>query len=131
MTPKRNPARDLDIDVEGGVVPISKAASSLAALIKRARERHQPIIVTQKGYPTGVILDVGLYTALHALAQEAATGNASKEEQAEPRTIAPQAPVPEAEPRVVAGPAAARKGRGGRQRKTQSHEERRRIAPML
>jgi prevent-host-death family protein len=58
----------LDVDLKQGVVPISKAASSLAALIKRSRTNHQPIIVTQKGYPTGVILDVELFTALRQLA---------------------------------------------------------------
>ncbi|MGB9632511.1 MAG: type II toxin-antitoxin system Phd/YefM family antitoxin [Chloroflexaceae bacterium] len=58
----------LDVDLKQGVVPISKAASSLAALIKRSRANHQPIIVTQKGYPTGVILDVELFTALRQLA---------------------------------------------------------------
>lgn len=59
----------LDVDLKQGVVPISKAASSLAALIKRSRSQHQPIIVTQKGYPTGVILDVELFTALRELAE--------------------------------------------------------------
>jgi len=59
----------LDVDLQQGVVPISKAASSLAALIKRSRANHQPIIVTQKGYPTGVILDVELFTALRQLAE--------------------------------------------------------------
>lgn len=58
----------LDVDLERGVVPISKAASSLAALLKRSRANHQPVVVTQKGYPTGVILDVELYTALRQLA---------------------------------------------------------------
>lgn len=61
-------AYTLDVDLQQGVVPISKAASSLAALIKRSRANHQPIIVTQKGYPTGVILDVELFTALRQLA---------------------------------------------------------------
>jgi prevent-host-death family protein len=60
----------LDVDLNQGVVPISKAASSLAALIKRSRAQHQPIIVTQKGYPTGVILDVELFSALRALAEQ-------------------------------------------------------------
>lgn len=60
----------LDVDLKQGVVPISKAASSLAALIKRSRANHQPIIVTQKGYPTGVILDVELFTALRNLAED-------------------------------------------------------------
>jgi prevent-host-death family protein len=59
----------LNVDLRQGVVPISKAASSLAALIKRSRSNHQPIIVTQKGYPTGVILDVELFTALRQLAE--------------------------------------------------------------
>lgn len=61
-------AYTLDVDLQQGVVPISKAASSLAALIKRSRANHQPIIVTQKGYPAGVILDVELFTALRQLA---------------------------------------------------------------
>lgn len=60
----------LDVDLERGVVPISKAASSLAALIKRSRSNHQPIIVTQKGYPAGVILDIELFTALRQLADQ-------------------------------------------------------------
>jgi prevent-host-death family protein len=41
----------------------------LAALIKRATATHTPIIVTQKGYPTGVILDVELFTYLRSLAE--------------------------------------------------------------
>jgi prevent-host-death family protein len=61
------------IDLQHGVVPISKAASSLAALIKRAHAEHQPIVVTQKGYPTGVLLDIELYTALRNLAEAAST----------------------------------------------------------
>jgi prevent-host-death family protein len=59
----------LDVDLETGVVPISKAASSLAALLKRAHSTRRPIIVTQKGYPAGVIVDVELYVALRALAE--------------------------------------------------------------
>ncbi|MGQ9613678.1 MAG: type II toxin-antitoxin system Phd/YefM family antitoxin [Chloroflexus sp.] len=59
----------LNIDLQQGVVPISKAASSLAALIKRSQATHQPIIVTQKGYPAGVLLDVELFTALRELAE--------------------------------------------------------------
>lgn len=62
---------NLDIDLKLGVVPISKAASALAALIKRARVHHTPIIVTQKGYPTGVLLDIDTFTALRELAERA------------------------------------------------------------
>jgi prevent-host-death family protein len=65
---KPNVALNLDVDLEAGVVPISKAASALASLLKRARERRQPIIVTQKGYPTGILLDIETYTALRDLA---------------------------------------------------------------
>ena len=54
------------IDLKQGVIPISKAASSLALLIKRSRDNQQPIVVTQKGYPAGVILDVELFTLLCA-----------------------------------------------------------------
>lgn len=59
---------NLDVDLQRGVVPISKAASSLAALIKRAHTSGRPVIVTQKGYPTGVLLPIELFTALRALA---------------------------------------------------------------
>lgn len=73
----------LDVDLERGVVPISRAASSLAALIARARASRRPIIVTQKGYPTGVILDIESFTALRQLAQrhlDPAAGDAAAEE---------------------------------------------------
>ncbi len=63
------PPLALDVDLQDGVVPISRAASSLAALIKRAKERQRPIIVTQKGYPTGVLLSVDVFMRLRALAQ--------------------------------------------------------------
>ena len=65
----KTPTLDLDVDLQDGVVPISRVASSLAALIKRAKERQRPIIVTQKGYPTGVLLPVDLFMRLRALAQ--------------------------------------------------------------
>lgn len=62
--------RALAIDLEHGVVPISKAASSLAALLKRSRATHQPVVVTQKGYPTGVLLDIELFTTLRQLVEQ-------------------------------------------------------------
>lgn len=114
MTPKRAPTLDLEVDLEGGVVPISKAASSLAALLKRARERHRPIIVTQKGYPAGVILDVELYTALRARAEAGVAGSgAPTGSQAEPESAAPEPP---AEVLETEEPAPAPKRRGGRRR---------------
>lgn len=65
---------NLDVDLQHGVVPISKAASSLAALIKRTGTTGSPVIVTQKGYPTGVLLPVEVFVALKELA--AAQGDA-------------------------------------------------------
>lgn len=74
--PKSSTALDLEVDLETGVIPISKAASALAALIKRGKERQKPIVVTQKGYPSGVLLPVDLYTKLRELAQrEIESGN--------------------------------------------------------
>ncbi len=52
------------VDLEHGVVPISRAASALAALIKRSRTNQQPIVITQKGYPKGVLLGIEIYTEL-------------------------------------------------------------------
>ena len=46
------------------VLPISKASSSLAALLRRAKATGADIIVTQKGYPTGVIMSVERYAEL-------------------------------------------------------------------
>lgn len=57
----------LDTDLEGGVFPISKAASALAAIAKQARKVHKIIIITQMGYPSGVILDIDLFMALQEL----------------------------------------------------------------
>jgi prevent-host-death family protein len=56
-----------DIDLAEGVLPISAAASQLARRIKQAQATKKPIIVTQKGYPAGVILDIETYEALRAL----------------------------------------------------------------
>lgn len=64
-----------EVDLTGGVVPITKAASSLAALIKRSNAYQQPIVVTQKGYPTGVILDVELFTLLRENAERYLAGH--------------------------------------------------------
>jgi prevent-host-death family protein len=59
---------NLTIDLQHGVVPISRAASALAALIKRSSATGKPIIITQKGYPEGVLLSIELYTALRTMA---------------------------------------------------------------
>lgn len=94
-------------------MPISRAASSLAALLKRARDRRQPIIVTQKGYPTGVLLDVELYTALRALAA------ASSAPQDEPAELSANVSASETAPPAIAEPEAAPAQHSGRRRKAQ------------
>ena len=61
---------NLDVDLKN-VLPISSAAASLAALIKRAAAEQRPVIITQKGYPTGVLLPIDLFEALRRLAAQA------------------------------------------------------------
>lgn len=56
-----------EINLKTGMVPISRAASGLARLFKQAKANKEPIVVTQKGYPTGVILDVESAEALRQL----------------------------------------------------------------
>jgi prevent-host-death family protein len=63
--------RSLDIDLKHGVFPISAASARLAALIRRATATGQPIAITQKGYPTGVLLPIDLFVALKRLAAQA------------------------------------------------------------
>lgn len=65
--PKKRPT---DVDLQNGVVPISKAASGLAALIKKSRADEQPIVVTQGGYPTGVIGHVDVIEPLRQLGRQ-------------------------------------------------------------
>ena len=104
----------LDVDLQNGVVPISKAASSLAALIKRSKERQQPIIVTQKGYPTGVLLPVDLYTALRALAQGGTEGGIdlpALDEVVLPDVADAADPAPDAPTSEPDAPVAPRNGR--------------------
>lgn len=114
--PKPPDSLDLAVDLNGGVVPISKAASSLAALIKRSRERRQPIIITQKGYPSGVILPIDLFVALRERAELAAEedGPPANDAASLPAPVEMSAPEPEAAPPE---PPAPPRGRGGRKAK--------------
>ncbi len=57
------------VDLIHGMVPITKAASSLAQIIKFAGDEDTPVVVTQKGYPTGVILTIQQFTSLCHQAQ--------------------------------------------------------------
>lgn len=60
---------NLNPDLQDGVLPISAAASQLARRLKQAQETRRPIIVTQKGRPTGVIVSVELFELLKGLAE--------------------------------------------------------------
>jgi prevent-host-death family protein len=61
-----------DIDLIDGVLPISAAASRLARLIVQTRATGKPIVVTQKGSPQAVILDVRAYVTQRAELSELA-----------------------------------------------------------
>ncbi len=105
---KTNTTPNLNIDLLSGVVPVSRASSSLAALIKRSQTQRQPIIVTQKGCPTAVILDIELYTLLRELlTQKAAPQPAEQSSEILPTT----------EELVVSASPEERKRRGGRPRR--------------
>ncbi len=105
---KTNTTPNLNIDLLSGVVPVSRASSSLAALIKRSQTQRQPIIVTQKGRPTAVILDIELYTLLREmLTQKAAPQPAEQSSESPPTT----------EELVVSASLEERKRRGGRPRR--------------
>ncbi|NNJ13100.1 type II toxin-antitoxin system Phd/YefM family antitoxin [Chloroflexales bacterium ZM16-3] len=75
---------NLNVDLQRGVIPISKAASSLGALIKRTGTTGQPVIITQKGYPTGVLLSIELFSAIKGLADD--QGQPEPEPALEPET---------------------------------------------
>jgi prevent-host-death family protein len=66
----------MSVDLQNGVFPISAVAAQLARLLARTKATGQPIVVTQKGYPTGVILSVEAYLALKAAAEAAAAREA-------------------------------------------------------
>lgn len=61
------------IDLERGVLPISKAAASLAELIRWCRTTHQPVVITQNGAPAAVLLDVEGFEALRTVVGQLAT----------------------------------------------------------
>ena len=111
---KTNSIPNLNIDLLSGVVPVSRASSSLAVLIKRSQTQQQPIIVTQKGCPTAVILDIELYTMLRELIMQKATPQSVEQS---------SATLPPAE--VAEAPASPEEGkrRGGRPRRKPLDQE--------
>lgn len=61
---------ELEVNLGRDMVPISKAAAALAALIKRSRSERRPVVLTQKGYPTAVIIDIELWGMLRKIAEK-------------------------------------------------------------
>ncbi len=94
------------IDLQHGMIPISKAAAALAALIRRSQAQRAPIVVTQKGYPSAVLLGIELFAELRARAARPAPAQEPPPAEATPEP----APAPMAEEPT----APARKSRGGR-----------------
>ncbi|RRR66366.1 MAG: type II toxin-antitoxin system Phd/YefM family antitoxin [Candidatus Viridilinea halotolerans] len=64
MPNQPSPNDPFAVDLLHGVVPISRTASALAALIKHSRAKGQPIIITQKGTPSGVLLALEVFEEL-------------------------------------------------------------------
>ena len=46
------------MDYEGGIEPVTALKANSAALIRRARETGQPIVITQNGKAAAVLQDV-------------------------------------------------------------------------
>lgn len=67
------------VDLLHGVVPISKAASSLAQLFQFANKSDAPVIITQKGMASGVLLTIEQFTELRNQALQAAKENGQEE----------------------------------------------------
>ena len=99
------------------MVPISKVAAALAALIRRSRAQRQPIVITQKGYPSAVLLDIDLFAALRERA-EGRSAPAPEPPLVEAAPEPPPAPAAEEPAAPAEEPAApAKRARGGRKPK--------------
>jgi prevent-host-death family protein len=70
MSEAQNHAFSFETDLVQGVLPISRAASSLAAKIKWVGTNQKPIVITQKGYPTGVLISVEMFRYMQQLADQ-------------------------------------------------------------
>ena len=94
----------MQIDLRTGVVPISRAASSLAILLKRCAASSGPIVVTQNGYPTGVLLSIDDYSALIAGAKRSGVLAAEPVvEEAAPAPIVEEVAAPAPSPAPAKG----------------------------
>lgn len=53
---------------EGGVIPVTRAAASLAEVMHKSQTR--PTVVTQNGVPIGVIMEINSFLEMRALARQ-------------------------------------------------------------
>ncbi|MGH2355312.1 MAG: type II toxin-antitoxin system Phd/YefM family antitoxin [Chloroflexota bacterium] len=53
------------------IVPVSDLQDRLRAVLEQTRRTKRPVVVTQRGRPAGVLLDIGEYTRLVELAEQA------------------------------------------------------------
>lgn len=58
------------INLKDGVVPINKAAPALNQLIRRSHEQQIPIVITQRGEASAVLLSLDVYLSLVAQATQ-------------------------------------------------------------
>ena len=52
------------IQLDEDIKPLSEFRANVAAFIEKVRKTKRPLVVTQKGKSTAVLLDVGEYEAL-------------------------------------------------------------------
>lgn len=60
----------LDIDLQSDIRPITEFRSNSAELLKQVKESGRPLILTQRGRGTAVVLELGHYQALLERVQE-------------------------------------------------------------
>lgn len=70
-----------DVDLHTGVIPVSKAASSLAQIITQTQGTRTPVVITQRGYPVAVLVGVAEFTLLCEYARDGATRQQSQEQE--------------------------------------------------
>ena len=51
----------MNIDLKNDIKPLSTLRSDPAALLKQARESHRPIVITDRGKPSAVLVDLELF----------------------------------------------------------------------
>lgn len=83
------------IDLSRDIRPLSDFRAHAAAFIKRIRDTHRPLVLTQRGHSTAVVLEVGEYERLleelellrdvHAAEQELGGGGGVPHDEAKAR----------------------------------------------